>query len=299
MHLPADNVGVGKRGSSMTRGIIPANGVNLSYFRAGKGPPLMVVGWAQYHQMFPASLFQHFDMTFADCRYFVRSYQATPEELEAVDLNTFVDEVESVRSALGLGRITILGHSAQVQIALAYALKYPENTGRVVLVCGVPYGFAELAAAQEQYWSEYASDERKAAFERDQKKYATELQAASPERAFSVFYLANTAKYWADHENDHAQLVSQLITSPAFDRFFVSIPPKAEVRSRLERVSVPCLVIAAVHDYMCPPTEWRKLTAELPNITYRLLDTTGHNPQTEEPELFERELLKWFKEVGD
>ena len=197
----------------MTQGSIQANGVDLAYFRGGTGPPVMVVGWSGYHQMFPASLFERFDITFADCRYFVRSYQATQQELASVDLDTFVDEVEAVRSELGLGRITVLGHSAQAQIALAYALKCPENTDRVVLVCGVPYRFSDLTSAQDQYWNEHASEQRKAAFARDQRAYAADLQSAAPERGFSVFYLANTAKYWADPEYDAAPLVSQFLTS--------------------------------------------------------------------------------------
>ena len=177
---------------------------------------------------------------------------------------------------------------------MAYALKYGENTKRVVLVCGLPYSFAELTPAQEQYWSKYASDERKAAFARDQHSYAEELQTVARERAFVVSYLSNTAKYWADPEDDHAPLVSQFITSPAFDRFFVSIPSRDEVRSRLEKLSAPCLVMAGRHDYICPLTEWQNLTTDLPNITYRLLETS-HNPQMEEPVLFERELLEWFE----
>ena len=279
----------------MTQGTIEASGVDLAYCRSGSGPAVLVVGWSGFHQMYPPSLYERFDVTFADCRYFVRSYQATQQELATIDLGTFVDEVEAVREALGLGRITVLGHSAQAQIALAYALKYPENTERVALICGVPYAFGDLAAAQEQYWTEHASDERKAAFERDQLKYATELQSVTAERAFVVFYLANTAKYWAAPENDHAPLVSQLVTSPAFDRFFVSIPSRDDVRSRLERLSVRCLVMAGGHDYICPPTEWQSLAADLPNVAYRLLETSGHNPQMEEPDLFERELLKWFE----
>jgi len=233
-------------------------------------------------------------MTFADCRYLVQSYQATPEELESVNLDTFVDEVEAARSSLGLGRITVLGHSAQAQTALAYALKYPQHTERVVMSCGVPYSLAKLGPAQESYWNKNASDGRKAAFERDQAKYAKEFKTVSPERAFVVFYLSNTAKYWADYEDEHAALVSKFITSPAFDRFFESIPSKKEVRSRLEKLSAPCLVMAGRHNYMCPCTEWQELTADLPNVTYRLLETSGHNPSTEDPERFERELLAWF-----
>ena len=40
----------------MTNGIVRANGVDLAYFRGGEGPPVLVVGWAGFHEMFPSSL---------------------------------------------------------------------------------------------------------------------------------------------------------------------------------------------------------------------------------------------------
>ena len=275
-------------------GVVLANGIELRYVREGKGEPLLVIGGSVYHKMFSAGLREHFDMIFADCRHFVPSYGTTPEELERITLDTFVDEVEAVRKELGLGRISVLGHSVHAQIALAYALKYPEHTSRAVLVCGVPYPLGDLTPEQERYWDESASDERKSVFLRDQEAYADELQSAPPDQQFGIFYLANTAKYWADPEYDAKALISEFRVSVALDRLFAVVPKKPEVRARLELLRAPGLVITGRHDYICPMTVWETLIEGLGGITYRCIKESARNPQTEHPELFDRALLEWF-----
>jgi proline iminopeptidase len=44
-----------------------------------------------------------------------------------------VEDVESVRQALGLGQISMLGHSYGGVLAQAYALKYQKNLSRLIL----------------------------------------------------------------------------------------------------------------------------------------------------------------------
>ena len=52
------------------------------------------------------------------------------------DLETTIDDVEFVRCAYGLGKIIVSGHSAGVDVALAYALKYPANTAGIIGISG-------------------------------------------------------------------------------------------------------------------------------------------------------------------
>jgi proline iminopeptidase len=52
----------------------------------------------------------------------------------SVRLNVFVDDIEALRTTLGLGRIDLLAHSWGGLLALRYALRYPEHLGRLVLV---------------------------------------------------------------------------------------------------------------------------------------------------------------------
>ncbi len=44
-----------------------------------------------------------------------------------------VDDIETVRIALGLGRMSLLGHSCGGVLAQAYALKYPQSLSHLIL----------------------------------------------------------------------------------------------------------------------------------------------------------------------
>lgn len=278
----------------MTEGNVTADGVALHYVRDGQGTPMMIIGWSGYGQMFSNRLRQRFDIVCHDCRHFVLSYTATPDELQALTLETFVDEVEAVRTALSLEKVALLGHSVHAQLALGYAVKCPQYTSRLVLVCGVPFSMAELGPLQEQYWRSHASDHRKAIFARDQQAYAEEYENATPDEQFKIFYLMNTAKYWADPEYPARPLVSRMRTGAALDQLFSQLPAREQVRARLESLAVPCLVVTGGHDYICPATAWKELTRGLGGIVYRCIEESGHNPQTEHPEQFDSVLLDYF-----
>jgi pimeloyl-ACP methyl ester carboxylesterase len=162
------------------------------------------------------------------------------------------------------------------------------------LVCGAPFSMAELTPLQEQYWQSHASDHRKAIFARDQQAYAEEYENASPDEQFGIFYLMNTAKYWADPEYPTRPLVSQIRTGVAFDQLLSQLPTREQVRARLETLAVPCLVVTGGHDYICLATAWKELTDGLSGIVYRCIEESGHNPQTEHPEQFDSVLLDYF-----
>jgi len=51
-------------------------------------------------------------------------------------LDTTVDDIEFVRRAYGLQRVIIAGHSAGVNFALAYAIKYPANVMGIIGISG-------------------------------------------------------------------------------------------------------------------------------------------------------------------
>lgn len=51
-----------------------------------------------------------------------------------------------------------------------------------------------------------------------------------------------------------------------------------------------------VNDFAVPHTLWSPVLPHLENVNFRLLERSGHTPQLEEPEAFDRVLLGWLKE---
>ena len=67
------------------------------------------------------------------------------------------------------------------------------------------------------------------------------------------------------------------------------------VMDRLGEIEVPTLVMAGRHDFLFPPEHQAILTDRLPNARLEIIESAGHNPQSERPteviELIKRFLL--------
>ena len=59
-----------------------------------------------------------------------------------------IDDVESLRTYLGLDKVVVLGSSYGGMVAQGYALRYPEASARLILCSTAPsYRFMEEAKA--------------------------------------------------------------------------------------------------------------------------------------------------------
>ncbi len=276
-------------------GTLSLDGIDFRFVREGEGPPIVVMGSSTYYQRaFSRTLRERFELIFVDSRHFIPSYRPGAEGLERLTLETFADDLESLRTYLGIDIWTVLGHSIHAQIAIAYATKYPEQTSRLVLVAGVPYSFAELGELQERFWNEHASPERKQHHIANRAAIESAVSGAAESRRFAVDYIGNAAQFWADPTYDATPLWKNVETGPAFGRLSELVPTQAQMKRILAGIRRPTLLVLGQLDYAIPHGAWEELIADLPYLTYLLLDRDGHNPQTEAPERFDRELIEWL-----
>jgi proline iminopeptidase len=117
-------------------GFADANGVMIYYKALGKGAPLFIVhgGPGASHDYFLPYLLplaRTNRLIFIDERGSGRS--AKLEDITQYTVENMVEDVEAVRIALGLGKISLLGHSYGGALAQAYALKYQKNLTHLIL----------------------------------------------------------------------------------------------------------------------------------------------------------------------
>ena len=117
-------------------GFVDANGVMIYYKILGHGEPLMIVhgGPGASHDYFLPYLLplaRRHKLIFIDERGSGRSQKL--EDPAGYTIQNMVEDVESVRQALGLGKINVLGHSYGGALAQAYALKYQSNLSHLIL----------------------------------------------------------------------------------------------------------------------------------------------------------------------
>ncbi len=117
-------------------GFVDAHGVLMYYTSLGDGKPLVILhgGPGASHDYFLPYLLplaRSRRLVFIDERGSGRSEKL--EDTSAYTVEAMADDVESVRTSLGLGTIDLLGHSCGGVIAEAYALRYQENLGHLIL----------------------------------------------------------------------------------------------------------------------------------------------------------------------
>lgn len=117
-------------------GFINANGVMLYYFSTGRGQPLMILhgGPGASHDYFLPYLLplaRHHRVIFIDERGSGHSQKL--EDPSGYTIENMVVDVEAVRQALGLGKMSLLGHSYGGALAQAYALEYQSNLSHLIL----------------------------------------------------------------------------------------------------------------------------------------------------------------------
>jgi proline iminopeptidase len=117
-------------------GFVDANGVMIYYMSTGRGQPLMIVhgGPGASHDYFLPYLLplaRYNRVIFIDERGSGRSQKL--EDRAGYTIENMVEDVEAVRQGLGLGKISLLGHSYGGALAQAYALKYQRNLSHLIL----------------------------------------------------------------------------------------------------------------------------------------------------------------------
>ena len=117
-------------------GFVDANGVMIYYEAFGRGAPLLIVhgGPGASHDYFLPYLLplaRTNRVIFIDERGSGKSEKL--EDPKGYTVENMVEDVEAVRSHLGLGKISLLGHSYGGVLAEAYAFKYQSNLSHLIL----------------------------------------------------------------------------------------------------------------------------------------------------------------------
>ena len=114
-----------------------ANG-QLYYQTMGQGDPVIVIhggpGMDQGY-LLPgmAALAKKHQVVFYDQLGCGRS-TATVIDESHITINSFVEDIETLRKALKFEKVTIVGHSWGGMLAMYYAVKYPKNIKKLVLM---------------------------------------------------------------------------------------------------------------------------------------------------------------------
>ena len=282
--------------TAVNTGTVSVPPFQLPYIIEGNGQPAIVVGSSKYYpRAFSKNLRNHLRFVFMDHRGMAPSPgQVDTSEFE---LDKIVDDIEILRQQLGLGRIMIIGHSGQSYMALEYGKKYPENTSHVVMIGIAPnLGSANAELAEKNYQS-LADSDRLAAEKENMRAIPEEkLSELPPGEAFITGYIRNAARIWYDPRYDCTPLWEGVeINMDMFEHVWGKLFAEIDITQGLEDLQCPVFLALGRYDFIvAPPSSWDPVKSKFKNLTLRIFEKSGHTPQFEEPELFDKDLLAWM-----
>lgn len=281
-------------------GVVRSGDFELAYSIEGAAGseaarPLLVIGSAIYYpRTFSAALRRRLKLVFADHRGFARCRAPAVTAADGA-FDIIIEDIERVRAALGLGKITILGHSGHGYMALEYAKRYPQHVSHVVMIGTGPSHSARHAMQIERYWSEAVCPDRKAKLEREMALLPQDI-AAAPERRFVAFCLRMGARSWFDHEFDATALWDGVsVNMTIIDHLWGEVFRDIDIAEGLAALDIPVLLALGRSDYLVAPYEtWTPYRQLFRDLTVKVFDRSAHTPQLEESALFDAVLLEWL-----
>jgi proline iminopeptidase len=277
--------------------------VSLFVKVVGQGYPMVLMhgGPALDHTtLLPLEpLADQFTLIFYDHRCNGRSEGA---EVTSMTWENLTADADALRRTLGFEQWLVLGHSFGGNVALEYALRYPQSLSQLVL----------MNTGGDQWWVNQNAPDllAKRGFS------ATQVDAArrfyngqlTPDEV-----LPTVQKFIQAYSYHSSPLYNPILMALAQK---VGLGPPMKMRpealvfgygqllqgwtvmDRLSEIQVPTLVLAGRYDFLFPPEHQAILADRLPNARLELVECAGHNPQIEQTAEVIEIIRSFVKEVN-
>ena len=292
---------------------VDAGGVLIYTRSLGTGKPLLVLhgGPGASHDYFLPYLLplaRTHRLIFIDERGSGRSEKL--EDPAGYTVETMAEDVETVRSALGLGRIDLLGHSYGGVVAQAYALEYQKNLDHLVL-CSTFHSTRKMNEVFRRMKEKMAPDlrDRLAKMEAaglyghgkeyERNRYTGEYMIAAWGEGYFPYLYRNRP----DPNFDPAGMGSMSwdlyreMWGSNGEYVIDGNLASAEYEARLPGIRVPTLITVGDHDE-CDPSLSREMQALIPGSKLVVLPESGHMTFVDQPGLFLRAVDEFLGEAA-
>jgi len=278
--------------------LLAVNGTHLWVHREGSGSPILVVhgGPVLDHGYLVAPLrplAADHELVYYDQRLSGRSDGVV--DSASVTLGNFVEDIEALRTSLGLGKIDLLAHSWGGLLAMEYALEHPSSVRSLVLVSPMP---PSSALWQEEQRAAAAALQPRDTAGMGALRASAAYRNGDPraiERMLQLSFRSELARpALADSLHFHIE-ADYRERSRAFGGL---VPDLAsyDLTGRLPRLQVPTLVVFGAAETGAR-READTLRALLPRAEVRVIPGSGHFSFLERPEAF-RQVLRAFLRDG-
>lgn len=279
---------------------LTVDGVNIHYFCGGSGSPLVLIhGLGSsaavefYFNLEPLAAHHH--VLAIDLPGFGNSDKPILEY--TIDL--FTRAVRDLMVTEDVRRAAVMGVSMGGRVALGLALESPEMVDRLILVDALGVGAPRRVLAYRLLLT----------------KGLGELTLSSTARALRRMKPATIRRFWGwylrrpgqvdailsdERIADHGALLSSPEYRAAYLSALRSIAGMRDLRDgivvydRLSTLPMPTLLIWGRHDHIFPAVHAESAAKRLRDGRVEIFEGSGHTPQMEEPERFNRLVLDFL-----
>jgi proline iminopeptidase len=192
-----------------------------------------------------------------------------PEHKELWTISRYVEEVETVRKALGLGKIHLLGHSWGGWLGIEYGITYPENLQTAILenTCGdMPHLIGQRHEAEGTL---------------DHPEYEAAITLLNYRH---VCRLAEWPASIHRSLDDWNMNVYGTMQGPNEFLYVGNLKDWNRI-AEMHRITCPALITVGKYDELSPACAM-KMHLALPNAQLKVFPNSSHMPFYEEPEAY-------------
>jgi len=197
-------------------------------------------------------------------------------DLPQYDLDFFIHGVKGLVDGLGLKKVTLLGNSLGGAVALGYALAYPEDVSRLILMA--PGGVEDLDTYLAMPGIANMFD-----------IYKSGKTGAEAMRAVMTMQLFDPTLLSDEIINERAPIAA---TQTQAARSILKVP---NMTTRLHELQCPVFGFWGVNDLFNPVSGTTKLMENCPPARMVLVNRCGHWVQVEHRDLFNRSCIDFLQ----
>lgn len=258
---------------------VKAGEINFWVETEGKGNPLILIhgGPCGNHCYFHPGMSHLADNNFL-IYYDMRGHYMSSEPKDKNDYGIIQDakDVESLRKALNLGKINILGHSYGGRVAFMYALMYPNSINHIIF-CSTPIAWTDEDRNKLLKSHPIAQELDKIDYEKETEKWLALY--------YKLYYykpINPEAKYYNELFRQSYRSCKSQNMWEAYD----SDKTKINWESDLPKIKIPTLFLWGKHD---PQIRWykaEKIIEKMAKAEIFIFEESAHDPFTDEPDKF-------------
>lgn len=272
------------------------NGARIYTVTAGTGQPVFIIPGGPggthvgYRSFDSLSVNSNIQLIYFDG--FGRGKSDTAKDVKEYSLERDIEDIEGLRKAMHLDKISLLGHSYGSLVAQGYAVKYGEHLSHLIIANGFHSYLMwqenddnsnhEIKTNYPEVWDTLMKAREKGAISSDE--VHQDIYGRVP---YGFLYAYNPTNFISRGRKPYpnpfnSKLYYQMVGKDG-DFIVGSDIGNFDFRKQLKYLKMPVLVIAGRYDRVAVPWMQVKYKEYCPQAQFVMFENSGHNPQVEEP----------------